>query len=52
MDASMAAVAGVVRLAEEATTEGSVVSPYVFGGTAFAVLLILLVITLMINVDR
>ena len=32
--------------------EGAVVSPYVFGGFALVVLLLLLVVTLLINVDR
>ena len=32
--------------------EGAVISPYVFGGLALAVLLLLLVITMLINVDR
>jgi hypothetical protein len=32
--------------------EGSLVSPYVFGGFALLVLLFLLVVTLLINVDR
>jgi hypothetical protein len=33
-------------------TEGAVVSPYVFGGVALAVLVGLLVVTMLINVDR
>ncbi len=32
--------------------EGAVISPYVFGGVALAVLLGLLVVTMLINVDR
>lgn len=32
--------------------EGSLVSPYVFGGVALAVLVGLLIITMLINVDR
>jgi len=32
--------------------EGGVVSPYIFGAVGLGVLLLLLVITLMINVDR
>lgn len=37
--------------AEQVATQGSI-SPYVFGGFAFLVLAVLLVITAMINVDR
>ncbi|MFM7599160.1 MAG: hypothetical protein ACKOFP_11145 [Actinomycetota bacterium] len=49
----MSALAAVVRLSEEAgATEHTVISPYVFGGSALAVLILLLIITLMINVDR
>ena len=49
----MGPIAAAVRLAEESgAAEHSQVSPYVFGGFAFAVLLLLLIITLMINVDR
>jgi hypothetical protein len=32
--------------------EGSVVSPYVFGGVALGILVLLLAITMLINVDR
>lgn len=41
--------AAVVASAESGE---SLVSPYVFGGVALALLLLLLVITMMINVDR
>ncbi len=37
--------------AEEVATQG-MISPYVFGGFAFLVLVALLVVTAMINVDR
>jgi hypothetical protein len=37
--------------AEEVATQG-LISPYVFGGFAFLVLVALLVVTTMINVDR
>ncbi|MFZ9988151.1 MAG: hypothetical protein ACO3ID_11570 [Candidatus Nanopelagicales bacterium] len=32
--------------------EGAVISPYVFGGVALGVLVLLLLITMLINVDR
>ena len=48
----MSTLAAVVRLSEEAGAEHSVISPFVFGGVALGVLVLLLVITLMINVDR
>lgn len=32
--------------------EGTVISPYVFGGVALGVLVVLLLITMLINVDR
>jgi hypothetical protein len=32
--------------------EGAVVSPYVFGGVALAILVGLLIVTMLINVDR
>ena len=48
MDAGTAAV----LMSEAAGAEGSTISPYVFGGVALGVLLLLLVITVMINVDR
>ena len=32
--------------------EGGLVSPYVFGGVALGVLVLLLLITMLINVDR
>jgi hypothetical protein len=32
--------------------EGGLISPYVFGGFTLAVLMLLLVITMLINVDR
>jgi hypothetical protein len=32
--------------------EGAVISPYVFGGVALSVLVLLLLITMLINVDR
>lgn len=49
----MSALGTVVRLAEESgVTEGSQTSPYVFGGTAAAVLVLLLIITLLLNVNR
>ena len=49
----MGTITAAVRLAEEAgAAEHAPISPYVFGGTALAVLLLLLVITMLINVDR
>lgn len=42
--------AAVVASAEGA--EGAVVSPYVFGGVALAILVGLLIVTMLINVDR
>lgn len=48
----MGSMAAVARLAEEAGAEHAQISPYVFGGVAFGVLLLLLIITMMINVDR
>ncbi|MGI9197508.1 MAG: hypothetical protein ACR2KE_08625 [Candidatus Nanopelagicales bacterium] len=49
----MGTLAAAVRLSEEAgVTEHAPVSPYVFGGTALAVLILLLIITMLINVDR
>ncbi len=49
----MSMLAAAIWASEEAgmAESGSVVSPYVFGGVAFAVLVLLLVITLMIDVD-
>lgn len=48
----MDAVTAAVRLSETAGSEGGHLSPYVFGAVGLGVLLLLLVITLMINVDR
>lgn len=49
----MSTLAAVVRLSEEAGAgEHAVISPYVFGGTALGILILLLIITMMINVDR
>ena len=48
----MGPMVAAVRLAEEAGAEHAQVSPYVFGGIAFAVLILLLIITMLINVDR
>ena len=45
----MDVVAAVVAASQ---AEGSHVSPYVFGAVGLGVLLLLLVVTLMINVDR
>ena len=42
--------AAIVASAEGA--ESAVVSPYVFGGVALAVLVGLLIVTMLINVDR
>lgn len=42
--------AAIVASAEGA--EGAVVSPYVFGAVALAVLVGLLIVTMLINVDR
>lgn len=42
--------AAVLASAEGA--EGAVVSPYVFGGVALAILVLLLIVTMLINVDR
>jgi len=49
----MSTFAAVIRLSEEAgATEHTVISPYVYGGTALGILILLLIITMMINVDR
>jgi hypothetical protein len=47
---SSAVVVAAAAMSESA--EGSVVSPWVFGGVAFGALMLLLVITLLLNVDR
>jgi hypothetical protein len=49
MDFSVAARVSEVLASEEG---GSVVNPYIIGGFGFLVLVVLLVITVMINVDR
>ncbi len=46
----MTAISAAVVASEAA--EGGTVSPYVFGAVGFGALVLLLVITLMINVDR
>lgn len=43
-------VSTAVVLAEEAASEGSQVSPYVYGAGAFVILVALLIVTLMIKV--
>ena len=43
--------AALVASEEAGVTEHAVVSPYVFGGVGFGVLVLLLIITLMIDVD-
>ena len=48
----MGPIAAAVHLAEEAGAEHAQISPYVFGGAAFGVLILLLIITMLINVDR
>ena len=49
----MSPLAAVILASEEAGgTEHAVVSPYVFGGVALAVLVGLLLVTMLINVDR
>ena len=49
----MSSLATVILASEEAGgTEHAVISPYVFGGAALGILVLLLVITMMINVDR
>jgi hypothetical protein len=49
----MSIVTNAVVLAEEvAAQEGSVVSPYIFGGAAFAILCLLLVATWMLKVGE
>ncbi len=50
MDFSVAARVGEVLASEEGG--GSVVSPYVIGGFGFLGLVVMLILTLMINVDR
>ena len=45
-------VDAVVTASEAAGSDASTVSPYVFGAVGLGVLLLLLVVTLMINVDR
>ncbi|MEY3733630.1 MAG: hypothetical protein RL347_989 [Actinomycetota bacterium] len=42
--------AAIVASAEGA--EGNLVSPYVFGGVALGILVLLLIVTMLINVDR
>ena len=49
MDFSVAARVSEVLASEEG---GTVVSPYIIGGFGFLALVVLLVITVMINVDR
>ncbi|MGB4324595.1 MAG: hypothetical protein WBJ33_04970 [Candidatus Nanopelagicales bacterium] len=49
MDFSVAARAAEALASEEGQ---GVVSPYIIGGFGFLVLVVLLIITLMINVDR
>lgn len=46
----MHVVNALVLASEEAAAEGGQVSPYVFGGFAFVVLVALLVVTMMIKV--
>jgi hypothetical protein len=46
----MSPLTAIVASAEGA--EGAVISPYVFGGVALAVLVGLLLVTMLINVDR
>ncbi|MEZ5115778.1 MAG: hypothetical protein R2737_05865 [Candidatus Nanopelagicales bacterium] len=49
----MGVVAAAIRLSEEAGGhEAGQVSPYVFGGFAFVALCLLLVVTMMVNVDN
>lgn len=49
----MGALAAVVHLSEEAgATEQATVSPYAFGAAGLGVLILLLIVTMMINVDR
>jgi len=50
MDFSVVARLGEVLASEEG--EGSMVNPYLIGGFGFLTLVVLLVITVMINVDR
>lgn len=47
-------LSAVARVSEVLASEegGSVVSPYIIGGFGFLTLVVLLVITVMINVDR
>jgi hypothetical protein len=50
---TMSPFAAAILVSEEAGgAEHAVVSPYVFGGVAMGVLVLLLIITMMINVDR
>ena len=48
----MSTLAAVVRLSEEAGAEHGEISPFIFGGVALGILVLLLIITTMINVDR
>jgi hypothetical protein len=49
----MSLISAAVRLAEEAPAEGhSEVSPYLFGAFGFGVLVVLLIITMMLKVER
>jgi len=43
--------AAIVASEEAGAAEGAVISPYVFGAVGFGVLVLLLIITLMIDVD-
>lgn len=49
----MSPLAAAIWASEEAgATEHAAVSPYVFGGVAMGVLVLLLAVTMLINVDR
>lgn len=47
-----ALIAAAVRLSEEAPVEDPAVSPYVIGGFALVALIVLLLVTYLIDVDR
>jgi hypothetical protein len=47
-----ALIAAAVRLSEESPVEDPAVPPYVIGGFAFLVLVVLLVVVYLMNVER
>ena len=47
-----ALIAAAVRLSEESPAENPAVSPFVIGGSAFGLLVVLLVVTYLLDVNR